>query len=494
MKFVIIMTDTQPKFMVGAYGNPSVETPNLDKLADEGIRFDRAYTSCPLCTPARASVFTGLHPQIAGAWCNNIAPGRHVAMMGEIFRHHGYRAAYTGKWHLDGSSYFGDGEPGGGFEPEWWYDGKRYAEEIGPEMFAQYRANGGGDTPDEARANGFTENMLWGTRVADRAIDFLQKVNAEENFVLACSFDEPHGPCACPAEDWEAFLSTDKIPPRPTLNAPLEGKPELQKIFRSEIGDFNWEDPEHRKGVAKFAGCNRFIDRQIGRVVDTVSRLHGEDTIIIYVTDHGCMFGAHGLREKGPMMYEEITHIPFIVKMPGGSSSAVSNSLVSLVDIIPTILDYSGEEIPEVLNGVSLRPVLEDPSATLRERTLISFNRFAINHDSYGGFFPIRCATDGRYKLAVNLLDPVDELYDLETDPGETRNLIDDPETSSIRDDLHDWLISEMGRIRDPFRGWPWGNRPWRKAVKPFYSGGVNRHRPAGFKFQPSDKIQGERR
>ena len=138
MNFICIMTDTQNKSLVGAYGNPAVDTPSLDRLAEGGVRFDRAYTACPLCTPARGALFTGLHPQINGAYCNNVAPHRQAALMGTIFGQNGYRTGYTGKWHLDGSAYFGDGEPGGGFEPDWWYDGKRYAEDIGPEMFAAY--------------------------------------------------------------------------------------------------------------------------------------------------------------------------------------------------------------------------------------------------------------------------------------------------------------------------------------------------------------------
>jgi uncharacterized sulfatase len=168
--FVFIMTDSQNTEMVGAYGFPQVDTPNLDRLAAEGIRFDRAYTSCPVCTPARAGLFSGLHPQVAGAWCNNLTPHRGVALMGEIFRHYGYRAAYTGKWHLDGGGYFGDGQPGGGFEAEWWYDGKRYAGDLGMEKFERYRA---GDTA------GFADDEYWGTRVAGRAVDFLERVGSD---------------------------------------------------------------------------------------------------------------------------------------------------------------------------------------------------------------------------------------------------------------------------------------------------------------------------
>ena len=135
MNFVFIMTDTQPTSFVGAYGNRRMDTPNLDRLAAEGIRFDRAYTACPLCTPARGSLFTGLYPDVNGAYANNLSPHRHVAIAGEIMSHYGYRAAYTGKWHLDGTAYYGNGVPEGGFEPQWWYDGKVWADEIGEKKF-----------------------------------------------------------------------------------------------------------------------------------------------------------------------------------------------------------------------------------------------------------------------------------------------------------------------------------------------------------------------
>jgi uncharacterized sulfatase len=205
MNFVFIMTDTQNKSMVGAYGIPTVDTPTLDLLAATGTRFERAYTACPLCTPARGAIFSGLHPQVNGAWCNNIAPQATVPLMGTIFHHFGYRAAYTGKWHLDGSSYWGTGVPDGGFEPDWWYDGKRYAEDIGPEMLRKYDTC---RTADELRAAGFREENLWGHQVANRAIDFLEQVD-NVPFLLAVSFDEPHAPFVAPPEYWEKFTPAD---------------------------------------------------------------------------------------------------------------------------------------------------------------------------------------------------------------------------------------------------------------------------------------------
>jgi uncharacterized sulfatase len=478
MNFVFMMTDTQNKSMVGAYGDPSVDTPNLDRLAATGIRFEHAYTSCPLCTPARGALFSGLHPQVNGAWMNNRSTYANVPLMGTIFQHYGYRAAYTGKWHLEGVSYYGDGQPDGGFEPEWWYDGKRYAKDIGPEMFHVYRTS---RTADDLREAGFTEDKIWGHRVADRAIDFLSQVG-DESFVLAVSFDEPHGPFVTPPAYWEKFAPSD-IPKPPNFGAPLIDKPELQQVQRAAYGEPDWETTAANK--TRHFGCNSYIDREIGRVIDAVERLHGDDTVIIYTSDHGDMMGAHGLRGKGPMMYEETTNVPFIARIPDGPSGAVSEAVVSHLDLLPTMLDFAGIEIPESLHGVSLAPVLRDPEKEVRPYAFVSFHRFAINHDDFGEFFPIRCATDGRYKLSINLFD-TDELYDLREDPEERHNLIRDPGHQAPRDRLHDAVLAQMDHIRDPFRSFRWGDRPWRTVRRIFYHGGERRNKPEGFPFEPS--------
>jgi len=479
MNFVIVMVDTQNKSMVGAYGNPKVDTPNLDKLAQEGIRFERAYTTCPLCTPARAGIFTGLYPQLAGAYCNNIAPHRHVDLMGTIFRHYGFRSVYTGKWHLDGSAYFGNGQTEGGFEEGWWYDGKCYLEDIGKDMREKY---GRCQTAEELKENGFTEENIWGHRVADRAIKFLKKVG-QEPFVLVTSFDEPHQPHVTPPEYWQKF-DMNNVPRRPNFQAPIDGKTQILQIQREQNGEIEWEEFKKDNYLIQFFSCNSYIDREIGRVVDAVDELHGEDTVIIYLSDHGDQLRSHGLRSKGPMMYEETCNVPFIVKYPGGPKGAVSQSLVSSLDIIPTMLDMAGIEIPELLNGVSILPAIREPEKKVRDHAMISFTRFAINADGVGAFYPVRAMTDGHYKLIINLLE-TDELYDLEEDPYEMKNVIYDRRYAEVRDNLHDKLLEEMDRVRDTFRSPRWGIRDWRKPRKLLYSLPGGRNLVRGFPFQP---------
>ncbi|MBN1669989.1 MAG: sulfatase-like hydrolase/transferase [Kiritimatiellae bacterium] len=477
MNFVIIMTDQQSKSMVGCYGNRKADTPNIDRLASAGIRFDRAYTACPLCTPARSAIFSGTHPQVNGAWANNMAPSAATTLMGTLFRHYGYRAAYTGKWHLDGTGYFGDGVPGGGFEPDWWYDGKRYADDIGPEMFGKYRRC---RTAEELREAGFDEDHIWGHRVADRAIDFLETVG-DAAFALVASFDEPHGPYVAPPEYWERFCADD-IPGRPNFLAPLSGKPSLQQIQGAEWNGREKSWPQFAAGLTKRYGCNSYVDREIGRVLDAVSRLHGGDTTVIYMSDHGDQFGSHGLHGKGPMMYEESCGVPLLISVPGGPAGVASEAIVSTIDVMPTMMALAGLEPPDVLQGVSLAPVLARPHGKVREAALISFNRFAINHDGWGELYPIRCAVDSDSKLAVNLFES-DEFYNLASDPYETENRIEDSAHAAARDRLHDWLLAEMDRIRDPFRSFRWGARDWRCVRRPFYHGGARRNRPADFPF-----------
>jgi len=206
--------------------------------------------------------------------------------------------------------------------------------------------------------------------------------------------------------------------------------------------------------------------------------------MIVYTSDHGHMMGAHGLHGKGPYMYEEVTNVPFIVRTPD-RQGRTSDALVSHLDVLPTVLDALGIDRPECLHGESLLPLLDGSRDSIRETAMIDFHRFSINHDSRGGFYPIRCLTDGRHKLVVNLFE-TDEFYDLQADPHETTNLIDDPAYASVREELHERLLDRMDEIRDPFRSFRWGDRPWNRVRdEPPYTGGANRDPPGRFPFQP---------
>jgi uncharacterized sulfatase len=452
--FVLIMTDTQATNVVGAYGHPDLETPNIDRLAETGVTFTRAYTTCPLCTPARAGIFTGIYSHTAGAWTNNLPLGDNVITMGQRFRDGGYRTAYIGKWHLDGHDYFGTGLCPDGWDDAYWYDGRRYLDELNEEEIHLWRR--GLSTLEDLRAHDVRAEFTWAHRVSDRVIDFLEQQSGEP-FLLVVSYDEPHHPFACPPEYAAKFEHYD-YPVGPAAYDTLEDKPAHQREWAA-ADDVHLENGRLR--FPMYFGCNSFVDSESGRVIDAVHALAPKDTTIIFTSDHGDMLGAHRLRGKGPVMYEEITHVPLIIERPGGTGSGtVSSTLVSHVDLLPTMLELAGLDAPPILEGESITPLLRGEEASERS-VVLEFQRYEIEHDSWGGFQPVRCTVSGQYKLVINLLH-TDELYDLETDPAEMINLIDHPDCANVRDELHDRLLDWMYEKRDPFRGPCWERRPWR--------------------------------
>ncbi|MFN2271916.1 MAG: sulfatase-like hydrolase/transferase [Anaerolineae bacterium] len=470
--FVFVMTDTQATNVIGAYGHPELDTPNIDGLASTGTKFSRAYTTCPLCGPARAAIFTGIYSHTAGTWTNNLALGDNIQTMGQRFRDGGYHTAYVGKWHLDGHDYFGTGICPDGWDDACWYDGKRYLDELSEEEIALWRH--GLSTPEQLRAHDIQPEFTWAHRVSDRAVDFLQaQARSDEPFLLVVSYDEPHHPFTCPPEYAEKFVDY-AYPVGPAAYDTLEDKPAHQQEW-ARADNVQLKDGCIRSPM--YFGCNSFVDAEIGRVIDAAHQHVPENTFIIFTSDHGDMLGAHGLTGKGPAIYEEIAHIPLIIEQPAGlERGTVNSTLVSHIDLLPTMLELAGLDVPPIMQGQSIVPLLHGEEAPEKE-SMIEFNRYEIEQDSWGGFQPARCIVSDRYKLVINLLHS-DELYDLETDPAEVTNLIGDPSYADIRDELHDRLLDWMYEKRDPFRGPEWERRSWRDTRR-FQWRGLFRPRPA---------------
>ncbi len=481
---ILFLIDTQGANCVGCYtGNNSLRTPNLDRFAAAGARFNRAYTCSPVCGPARSAIFTGLYPHSNGVFGNDMAPHLDIPTLGQRLSDAGIHAGYIGKWHLDGTDYFGDGRCPSGWDSRFWFDGRNYLESLPDDHARDVSRRFLG--PEEIAEHGITAEFTHAHRIADRARDFIAR-NKDEDFLLVVSIDEPHGPCIAPEPFVGAF--DDFLFPVPNADTPLEGKPRGQRdwaeyvqanVARSLVkkeGKTWFKNPRH------FA-CNSFSDHEVGRVLSAIDA-HTPDALVIYTSDHGDMFGSHGLLGKGPAMYEEITRIPWLVRWPGNTAAgAVSDALVSHIDIVPTMLDFFGLPIPPLLQGKSLLAPFQDAQAAANDVVFIEFNRFEVDHDGFGGFAPIRCVFDGRHKLAINLLD-TDELYDLETDSFETRNLIDDPSCGEIRDRLHRRLLDWMNATRDPLRGPHWNRRAWGGIAASTW-GGPTRPRPFDEAYYP---------
>ena len=481
---VLFLIDTQGANCVGTYaGIAELGTPNIDRLAAKGVRFDTAYTCSPVCGPARSALLTGLYPHANGVLSNDQAPHLDIPTIGERLQKAGFATGYVGKWHLDGTDYFGHGNCPAGWSPDFWFDGRNYLDSLPDEnsRLLSRRVL----TPEEISENGITAEFTHAHRTADRARAFIE-AHADQDFFLVVSIDEPHHPFICPEPFASGFLDF-KFPIGESYYDDLSDKPRSQREwaghFSGVSGDVVEQDGRAFYRNPSYFGCNSFSDFEVGRVLEAIDR-HVPDSMVIYTSDHGDMFHSHGLNGKGPVVYDEICRIPFIIRGGAEVESGVKSSApVSHIDVVPTILDFFGEELPPILQGKSLLPQCRDATQIVNEQVFIEFNRFEIDHDGFGAFSPIRAVCDGRFKLAINLLD-TDELYDLESDPAELHNLIQDEAHRAVRDRLHDLILEWQGHTRDVMRGPHWGRRVWRDINESTW-GGPTRPRPFDDRFAP---------
>ena len=346
-KVIFIMTDSQRYDMVNANVSTGLKTPCLDRLASQGMRFTRAYTTQPVCQPARCALFTGMYPHSCNSWTNSSALSADVHTIGQRLRDHGVHTAYIGKWHLDGGDYFGLGHCPDGWDPAYWYDMRNYLDELTPEERVISRRTSTTETTDIA------PSFTYASRCSDRAVRFLQEHGQEENFLLCVSYDEPHGPYLCPREYWEQYRDFE-FPRSRNVEDTLEEKPDYQKVWAG--GKEEKDRSEVRIKAPYYFGCNSFVDAQIGRVLDAVDTYAGEDAVVIYTSDHGDFLESHCLSGKGPAAYDEITRVPLFIKGPGIAAGSVSGAPVSHINLAPAVFELFGIPQPPVFAGKSLLP------------------------------------------------------------------------------------------------------------------------------------------
>lgn len=450
-QIVMIMTDTQRKDMLSCYNkNLDMNTPYLDSLAVGGYRFERAYTVQPVCGPARSAIFTGTCPHTNGSVANSMSLNQKTKTLGQRLRDESIHAGYIGKYHLDGGDYFGQGICPDGWDPEYWFDMRNYLDLMSDED--RFKSRQFETVFNEEVLPAFT----FANQCSDKAIDFIEK-HKEEDYFLVVSYDEPHHPFLAPSQYFDMFKD------RPhtsygNVGVDLSNHPEHIQIWGKHQGK---TDPSSMG----LMGCNAFVDKEIGRVVEAI-RKHTDEGCIIYTSDHGAGLGSHGIADKGPAMYEEITNVPFMINWPGHTEEKVfEKEPISHLSIVPTVLDFFGLKIPKLLEGKSLMPLFEQADKQVCDYAFMEFTRYEVDHDGFGGYQPIRAVTDGRFKLSVNLMT-TDELYDTVSDPGEMINLLNVSEYKAIRNDLHDAVLNWMNETRDPYRGYYWERRPWREDAR----------------------------
>jgi arylsulfatase A-like enzyme len=497
---LIITTDQQHWNTIQALGNSSIHTPNLDRLVEQGVAFERAYVANPVCSPSRSSIITGEYPSRHGCWNIGVALDQERVTVGQVMQKEGYRTGLFGKAHFqpvlkEGSfeskpnihnrdfwrqwqgPYYGFQQVGmvHGHSDEDSSHGMHYGawlvdQGIDPSL---YFGPGGGhregswDLPEEYHYTRWTADQTMNF-IEDGLLEDKQGHGTAAPFLAWCSFQDPHNAFLCP-EPWNSMYNPDAMPAFHEKEGEMADKPSIHQCLiedrMNELDVAVTADPGHdtggiqclgqtnkkigeeraRKWLASYYAMISLIDHHIGRILDKLEQLGiAEETLIVFTSDHGDYAGNHGLWLKGPIHYEDIVRVPFIVRYPANVPAGVrSSSLVSLVDIAPTILEACGIDPVASMQGVSQWSVFQQPNLFARDSCLVE-NR------AEPGFY-VKTIVQSRYKMNVFLGRDEGELYDLVDDPHEYVNLYDHPEYTSIKVGLFKKLLDHYGTLENVY-------------------------------------------
>lgn len=420
---VFIMTDDHARSAMSLYGNRVLRTPNLDRIAEEGLRLDQAFVTNSLCLPSRATFLTGQYSHTHGMRTNGEESGftteprlRNAQTWPVLLRAAGYHIGMVGKWHIntlpEGYDYTamirGQGTY---FDPEMWIQ-------------SQWR-----------RERGHTDDVI-----GDHALRFVKDAPRDRPFALLYQFKAPHRDWN-PAPRFRERFEGVEIPLPPSFDEPLETRSKAVRGTMMRIAEM----PDFRKGgkAGDAAGealaetnFQQFmrnyyrvllgVDENVGRFLDHLAQSGlAEDTLVVYTTDNGFFLGEHGLFDKR-LMYEPSIRIPLLLRWPGGiEAGRVDDTHFALnIDLAPTLLDLGGAAIPDAMQGESWMPLIEQRPVDWRQDFLYEYYEYPAVHCVR----PHRGVRNPRWKLIEFWREPREyELYDLQADPQEQRNLATDP-------------------------------------------------------------------
>ena len=419
---LFIITDQQTVGALSCAGNPHVKTPNMDRLAARGVRFEKSYCTYPLCCPSRASLFASRMPHELGVYGNFDAQlaDKHVPTLGELFSAAGYETAYAGKWHLQVPfpAYRNPQIPG----------------------FTTLKLEG--VDPHTVDSEKFGRGLTVDPRTADACVKFLQQKH-DKPFLLVTSILNPHDICeyvTCGALQKMIPADPTKLPPaRPNLRA-VAKLPSSWQQFADRYAA--WTEQQWREYLYVYYRLVESADAEVGRVLAALEQAQlVANTIVVFTADHGEMMGSHQMVTK-QKLYDEAAAVPLIVAPPGQQPAVDKQHLVSGLDIMPTLLDYAGIAAPASLEGKSLRPLVAGQSPAWRE--------FVASECCTGG--DARMIRTARHKYIAFARGENRELFfDMESDPGETKNLVAEPalatEVARHRELLKQWLLDTQDKF-----------------------------------------------
>lgn len=415
---VFLFADQWRAQALGYAGDVNARTPQLDRLASQGIVLTTAVSTCPVCSPYRATLITGRYPISHGVFVNDVCLNREAVSLAQAFANAGYRTAYIGKWHLDGHgrSSFIPPERRQGFE--FW----RVCECTHNYNRSLYYA----DTDEKRYWKGYDAEAQ-----TEEARSYI-RAHRREPFLLVLSWGPPHNPYETAPGRFRNLFKPDQIRLRP--NVP----PEAQKAARRDLAGY-------------YAHCAA-LDECAGRIVETLAECGiADNTIFVFTSDHGDMLGSHGNgRKQRP--WDESILVPFVVRWPNGLGKTARklSAPFNTPDIMPTLLGLCGIKIPATVEGEDRSAWLKGQEPDTDRAALISCITPFGEWTRQKGGREYRGVRTKRYTY-VRSLDGPWLLYDNQEDPYQQKNLINHPDHAGIRAELEALLTAELSRRKDAF-------------------------------------------
>ncbi|MFH0964747.1 MAG: sulfatase-like hydrolase/transferase [Planctomycetota bacterium] len=497
--FLILYTDQQQGYQLSCAGHVDLRTPHIDSLAARGALFERAYTPNSVCMPARQSLITGLNPRTHLVRQNGCRPRFAVPTIGSILADAGYRTHAVGKMHLEPTNL----PPGVSRDevdpadfPEahaLWQAGKitklplpyygfetvDFANGHGDYVYGDYlawlKATNPAAVPLLSRErsrkpmtgawsswkSSIPADLHVNHWVADRTIDFLSdSARTGRPFLCWSNFPDPHFPW-CPSHPYDEMYDPEALTLPDDAECDLPKRPPSAAAFaRSVFGKVSpsaIHGASLREITAHAYGMISHIDDEVGRILAALDATGlRENTVVVFMSDHGEMLGKRGLLAKGPYHFEELIRVPLIVSCPARfRAGVVARCVVSALDVPVTIVDLAGcaypehpwaaaaadHGLPKALQGTSLLPVLTGKADKVRDRVLVEFDEDGTGSVARAR---LRSLVTQRYKLNYYAGEDVGEIYDLENDPREHKNLWDDPGARRLRAQLMEELVDEV--------------------------------------------------
>ncbi len=436
---ILLLPDQMRGSAMGVSGNRDVQSPNIDRLANEGVRFKRTYANVPVCCPARAILLTGTYPHVNGMMANDLRLRESETTIAEILRDAGYRTGFVGKWHLDGGprnpGFIPPGPRRQGFDDFW------AAYECHHQHFLPWYFR---DTPEMILVEKFEPEAS-----CDFAVEFIKSQKRERPFFLMMQMGPPHDPYGAPDEYMKRY-----DPAKLTTPASWQPNSEVRpgsealppKYRRPGMPSATYVKTGGKEEIAAYYAAITAIDDQVGRLMRTLKETgQDENTIILFTSDHGDMLGSHGMRRKRKP-HEESAGVPGLIRWPAKvPAGRVVDTLFSHVDMPATLLGLAGVPVPKAFQGadlsrVALGQTTAGPDAVLLQ-IFVPFRPDAITT-------PWRGIITDRYTYARFEKEPW-VLFDNQRDPAQMNNLAAEPAHAKLRAELDAKLIALMASKRD---------------------------------------------